>query len=376
MRNALPLSVVPPVLDAVAASRAVEAAIFARAEAVDAAAAYPVADIAALANRGLLHAPLPTQVGGTGLARDAAQLRDVLVAVGHASLTVGRLYEGHVNAALLVEHYGAAAAMTILAGEAAAGRPSGVWNAERGPGLAAHRTAGGWRLTGRKVHCSGAGWIVRPIVTARPVGVDAPIMLLPDLTAAGVTVDLSVWRAAGMRGTATATVDFDGVLVPDTAVIGTAGDYYRSPLFSGGAWRVLAVQLGGLERILMLHAERLRGSGRDGDPVFRARFAQAAAGCELARLSVAEAARRVADPGASADAIDAYADLARGGFEELALAGIAAARRNVGLGSFIAPDPLDRALRDLETYLRQPFLDASRDHAATWLIQRNGRFDT
>ena len=84
----------------------------------------------------------------------------------------------------------------------------------------------------------------------------------------------------------------------------------------------------------------------------------------------------MADPGASADAIDAYADLARGGFEELALAGIAAARRNVGLGSFIAPDPLDRALRDLETNLRQPFLDASRDHAATWLIQRNGRFDT
>ena len=375
MRNALPLSVVPSALNAVAAARAVEAEVFGRAAAVDAAGAYPADDIAALADGGLLHAPLPARLGGTGLASDAATLRDVLVVIGRASLTVGRLYEGHANAVLLVEHYGRAPAMAIVAEEIEAGRPSGVWNAERGGGLAAHRMADGWRLAVRKVHCSGAGSVVRPIVTARPVGEDAPIMLLPDLTTAGVTVDLSVWRAAGMRGTATATVDFDGVFVPDAAVVGEVGDYYRSPLFSGGAWRVLAVQLGGLERILMLHAERLRGSGRDADPVFRARFAQAAAGCELARLSVAEAARRAAVPGAPADAVDAYVDLARGGFEELALAGIAAARRNVGLGSFIAPDPLDRVLRDLETYLRQPFLDASRDHAATWLLPRGGRFD-
>lgn len=375
MHNALPLSVVPPVFDAVAAARAVEAAIFERAGAVDTAAKFPAQDIAALAACGLLRAPLPARLGGIGLSRDAAALRDVLVSVGRASLTVGRLYEGHANAVVLVEQYGGAPAMAVLAGEVAAGRLSGVWNAERGAGLAMQRTAGGWRLTGRKVHCSGAGSIVRPVVTARPPGEDAPIMLLPDLTAAGVTVDLSVWRAAGMRGTATATVDFDGVFVPDTVVVGEVGDYYRSPLFSGGAWRVLAVQLGGLERILMLHAERLRGSGRDADPVVRARFAQAAAGFELARLLVAEAARRAADPGAPADAVDAYVDLARGGFEGLALAGVAAARRNVGLSTFIAPDPLDRVLRDLETYLRQPFLDASRDHAATWLLPRGGCFN-
>lgn len=58
------------------------------------------------------------------------------------------------------------------------------------------------------------------------------------------------------------------------------------------------------------------------------------------------------------------------------MTGIEAARRNVGLGSFIAPDPLDRCIRDLETYLRQRFLDASRDSAARWLLPRHGTFAT
>lgn len=368
MRNAATLAAVPSLpytLDA-----AVEAAIFARAGAVDDAAGFPTADIAALARAGLLAAPLPVAAGGGGLGLSGATvpaLRALLTAVGRASLTVGRLFEGHVNAAKLVDRYGGPNA--LVAAEAAAGRISGVWNAERGPGLRATRIDGGWRLDGRKIHCSGAGMIRRPLVTARD-GDDGVRLFLPDLGGPGVGVDLSVWRANGMRGTATGTVDFTGVVVPDAATVGGPGDYYRSPLFAGGAWRVLAVQKGGVERVMSLHAARLNASGRGGDPVFRARFAQAAGKAEAARLLVAEAAAR-AEGGGDAGGIDAYVDLARSTFEDLALACIDAARRNVGLSSFIAPDPLDRALRDLETYLRQPFVDASRDHAAAWLLDRD-----
>ncbi len=364
MRNVRPVDCVPERLDAVAAADAIAPAIVARAAAVDAAAVYPALDIAALAEVGLLAAPF---AGFTS----TADLCAVLRSIGAASLTVGRLYEGHVNAVILARHYGGAAATALLANEAAGGRPSGVWNAERPPGLTARRGDGGWIVDGGKVHCSGAGSIRRAVITAHPGGDRGPLMLLPDLTGTGVAVDLSVWRASGMRGTATGTVTFAGVFVPDAATIGAPGDYYRSPLFSGGAWRVLAVQLGGLDRIMKLHAERLRATGRDGDPVIRARFARAAAGHEGARLLVVEAARRVdGDPAA----IDAYVDLARGGFEELALGCIEATRRNIGLSAFIAPDPLDRVCRDLETYLRQPFLDASRDHAAGWLVTHGGRF--
>lgn len=370
MRNApLPSDVPSPQYNAVAVARGIETAIFDRAGAVDEAAAYPAEDVAELAAAGLLRACLPPGFGGIGLGHGtstAAALREVLTTIGRASLTVGRLYEGHANAIRLARD---SPAVALLAAEVAAGRLSGVWNAERGAGLSAERVEGGWRLSGSKIHCSGSGSIRRPLITAK-VGGDGPLMMLPEVTPD--RVDLSVWRAAGMRGTATGTVDFTGLVVPDAAVVGTSGDYYRSPSFSGGAWRVLAVQLGGLDRIMALHAERLGARGGT-DPVMRARLARAGAAHEAARLSVGEAARRGEGDGDPAG-IDAYVDLARGGFEELALTCIEAARRNVGLGSFITPDPLDRTLRDLETYLRQPFLDASRDNAAGWLLANQGRF--
>ncbi|MGI4878705.1 MAG: acyl-CoA dehydrogenase family protein [Janthinobacterium lividum] len=369
MRNAPAFADVPPRADAL--DPGLEAAIFTRATAVDEAAAFPRDDIAALAMAGLLMAPLPIAAGGggVGMTRPVAELRSLLSAIGRASLTVGRLFEGHVNAAKLVARYGGPSA--VIAAEAAAGRISGVWNAERGPGLRAAKVDGGWRLDGRKIHCSGAGSIRRALVTARDDD-DAVRLFLPDLTGPGVGIDLGVWRAAGMRGTATGTVDFARVFVPDAATVGGPGDYYRSPLFSGGAWRVLAVQLGGLERVMHLHAARLTASGRGGDQVFRARFARAAGSAEAARLLVAEVAER-AEAGGDPAAIDAYVDLARATFEDLALGCIDAVRRNVGLSTFIAPDPLDRVLRDLETYLRQPFVDASRDHAAAWLLEHEGR---
>ena len=356
MRNAQPVTDVPETNTTLAA---VTGRIWQRSEAVDAAAAFPIADIGDLAESGLIAACVDRL--------DASAL-PLLSAIGSASLTVGRLFEGHLNAVKLVYRYGDRDAAAILDGEVASGRISGVWNAERGGGVTAIRVPGGYRLSGGKVHCSGAGTVRRPLVTARVNG--ETLMLLPDLADPAAKIDLTVWRATGMRGTATGSVAFDGIEVPDAAVIGGPGDYYRSPWFSGGAWRVIAVQLGGFDRIMALHAERLRAD----DAVARARFAVAAGAHESARLLVAEAARRAETANTEPEAIDAYVDLARGAFETAAFTVIEATRRNVGLSTFIAPDPLDRCLRDLETYLRQPFLDASRDHAAGWLAARGGRF--
>lgn len=340
------------------ALEAVTERIWRRAPAVDAAGIFPTDDIADLATSGII-AACPGLLDETAL--------PVLSLIGAASLTVGRLFEGHVNAVKLVSRYGNGENAAIVRAETVAGRILGVWNAERGESLVATRITGGYRLSGAKVHCSGAGTIRRAIVTGRFDG--ETLMFLPELASSRASVDLAVWRAAGMRGTATGSVAFDGLEVPDAAVIGRAGDYYRSPGFGGGAWRVLAVQLGALDRIMTLHAKRLPDRS-----VARARFAAAAGAHEGARLHVREAARRAEAHAGDAEAIDAYVDLARATFETAALTIIEATRRNAGLSSFIAPDPLDRCLRDLETYLRQPFLDASRDHAARWLAARGGRF--
>ena len=360
-----------PRFDPVAGAERCADRLYALDEQTDAEGAFPQASIAILASAGLLTAPFPTALGGMALGTlpgtiDA--LRAVLTTIGNASLAVGRLYEGHVNAAILAVRHGGDAIVAALAAEARAGRLSGVWNAQPGAGLVMTRVDGGWQLDGGKIYCSGAGAIRRPVVTAARAPGEPPLMLVPDMTAPGASVELSGWRAAGMRGSASGTASFDRVIVADAATLGGEGDYYRSPAFSAGAWRVLAVQLGAIQRILALHAEFLRSSGREREPVLRGRFADAAADAELARLVVVAAAARAEDDNSAPADRENYVNMARTAFERLGLAIVAATRRNVGLTSFMAPNPIDRVLRDLETYLRQPFLDASRDSVARHLL--------
>ena len=47
--------------------------------------------------------------------------------------------------------------------------------------------------------------------------------------------------------------------------------------------------------------------------------------------------------------------------------------RSLGLSAFLRPDPLDRVIRDLSTYLRQPFPDAVLDEAAAYVGAQGGR---
>ncbi len=362
-----------PALDPVAGMSRCADAIFALDAETDASGGFPDESVALLVRAGLVIAPFPRSFGGIGLGADPATiaaLSTVLTMLGGASLAVGRLYEGHVNAVVLATRHGGDAVLATLATEARAGRLSGVWNAEPAAGLRRTPVPGGWQLDGAKIWCSGAGTIRRPIVTATTAPGAPPLMLVPDMAAAGARVDLTAWRAAGMHGSVTGNVSFAGVCVPDAAVIGAEGDYYRAPAFAAGAWRVLAVQLGALQRIIALHAAFLRSSGREREPVLRARFADAAADAELARLLVAAAAARAEGPDTPAADAEHYVNMARGAFERLALAIVAATRRNVGLTSFLAPNAIDRVLRDLETYLRQPFLDASRDSYARHLLAR------
>ena len=59
--------------------------------------AYPASDVAALHESGLLIAVLPVKFGGAGLT--GLSLSEVLRSIGSGSLPLGRLFEGHVNAA-------------------------------------------------------------------------------------------------------------------------------------------------------------------------------------------------------------------------------------------------------------------------------------
>lgn len=79
------------------------------------------------------------------MAAGALPLLEVFRRIGHASLPLGRLYEGHVNAVKLTLRYGGPAQHALLVPEVLPGRLFGVWNTEAADGVRLIDTPGGWR---------------------------------------------------------------------------------------------------------------------------------------------------------------------------------------------------------------------------------------
>ncbi|WP_174302189.1 acyl-CoA dehydrogenase family protein, partial [Caulobacter sp. S45] len=223
--------------------------------------AEPAALCRPLAEHGLFIDALPTAYGGGGLDSAADRLARTLMQVGGADLSAGRIFEGHVNAVKLVCRYGDDAQRRALADDIHAGAVGGVWNAEAPPGLQLEEDQGAaGRLRGRKTYASGLGLVSRPVVTARTG--EGQVLMLALRLARTPPHDLSAWTVQGMRATATGTVDFTGWEVGAADVIGGPGDYYRAPLFKGGAWRFAAVQTGAVLRLVQLMRDELRARGR------------------------------------------------------------------------------------------------------------------
>lgn len=297
-----------------------------------------------------------------------AALATVLRLIGGSDLSLGRLYEGHVNAAQLVTAYGTSEQRASLARDLAAGCLMGVWNTEPPPGMRLTRDGAGegrpWRLHGAKIFATGAGELDRVIVTALDEA-EAKRMILVDVAGMRERADNGGWRVRGMKGTLSGRFDFDGMVVPEVAVIGGPDDYEREPRFSAGAWRFTAVQQGATEALVRLLRDHLVAAGKHGDAIQRVRFGACVAAARSAGLWVDRAAQ--AAERAAPDAI-AMVLMTRGIVEDAALAVMEAAARAVGTASFFDGNPIDRLTRDLGLYLRQPVPDQARERAAAaWL---------
>lgn len=334
----------------------------ARAAALDAGAAFPAEDMAALRRLGLLAAPVPERLGGLGAGTEpggAALALALLRRLGRGNLAVARLFEAHLNALRLVVRFGRADEIRQMAAEALAGHLFGLWVTDA-PG-APLRLEGG-ALVGRKGPCSGAGHCTRALVTvATGQGTRMAVVALAGSEAVSVVAGLQ-----GMRAAANGVVTLDGVAV--LCWLGEAGDYLREPDFSCGAWRASAA--GALEAMVTEVAAGLRRRGQDEAPMQMARFGAMVMARETALLwleraaPVAEAAD--ADPAAQV----AVVNLARTAVEAACLDAIRDAQRCLELAAFVAPHPVERLVRDLGTYLRQPAPDAALLEAAAWHLRR------
>jgi alkylation response protein AidB-like acyl-CoA dehydrogenase len=344
---------------------------FASGDALDRDDAFPEVGVAALGAIGLLTAPMPPSLGGAGIMNK--QLSMILRAIGAGNLSLGRLYEGHVNALGLVLRYGRRDQVEFIASEALAGILMGVWNTDDAGGLKLICDNGRYRLRGRKILASGAGYVLRPLVTATDE-LGRRVMVMPRLER-GLRADLSLWTPQGMRASATGAVDFSNIPILAEEIIGSEGDYEREPYFSGGAWRFAAVHQGGMERLFDLLRAHLGRTGRGGNAHQAARLGEAAIAIETARLWVQRAAAITEDAhgGGPAEQIVAYVNLARLAVEKAGLALMELVHRSVGLQSFMRPHPIERFSRDLATYLRQPGPDLALTNAADWILKSNGR---
>ncbi|WP_044014337.1 acyl-CoA dehydrogenase [Hymenobacter sp. APR13] len=357
-----------------AAAAALAPRLLAQAPASDQPGGFPIQEFGWLREAGLLRAPLPASLGGTGLAEptQTLPLLRVLRHIGWGNLAVGRVYEGHVNALQLMQRFGRPGQVAAWAADAAAGHLFGVWNTEAHDGVKLEPLPDGrYRLRGSKTFASGAGHVTRPLLTAGLPDGGWQMLILPADTQQPA-LDASFWRPLGMRASASFRADFTGLEIGPEDLLGEPGSYYQQPAFSGGAIRFAAVQLGGAEAVFDETRRFLQQLGRTDDPYQRQRLGEMSVLIESGNLWLRGAADHATRPTAEADpeATVAYANMMRTAVEEICLRVLQLAERCVGARGLLQPEPFERLHRDLTHYLRQPAPDAAQADAGRFVLSR------
>ncbi len=279
---------------------AIAARCHASAAAIDVDGAFPTREFGWLAEAGLLAAPLRRDLGGLGMGSEpggTGPLLQLLKRIGRGNLAVGRLYEGHVNALLLIQAFGTPEQVEGYAADARAGLRFAVWNTEGADGIRFEPLGSGrWRMLGAKTFASGAGSVERPIVPGALPDGGWQMVVVASERAEEAVIDADSWHPLGMRASASTRVDYPGVELEPGDLLGGAGDYRREPAFSGGAIRFAAVQLGGAEALFEATRTHLRRTGRADDPYQKARLGEMAIAVEAGNLWLDGAARSAEDP--------------------------------------------------------------------------------
>ncbi len=324
----------------------------------------PRREISRCAEIGLLMAPFPTQLGGQGLGSEPGThlaLLRVLAAIGGADLALGRILEGHINGVLLVVRYGTPEQAKELSEEVSRGGLSGVWNTGGKDLLKLHPEGDAYVFQGEKTFATGAAFVERPIVTAAIPG-RGWFMTIPRMHSLGASIDRSFWHPFGMESSESFGVDFTGGVVQQDQVIGAPGDFYRDPMFRGGAIRFAAVQAGAILRLHSLFAEWLEETRRGEDPYQIARLAEISIASQEAILWVEKAAQVAEACFFSTRKDDSErmiecANMMRTAIERLATRVMQMVTAGVGAHGLLQPQRFERILRDLTMYLRQPAPD-------------------
>ena len=346
------LKLTPP--DAPALEAAL-ATVTAGAAARDAAAepSFPEDAIVALEVAGALAANAVTGAERPPAAEELALVRRVAQADG----SVGRIFDGHLNA---VERIAVQGPPALAARELEAVRSgelrAGVWGGDPGPSEGDRATVvmtenGTAVLRGVKTFCSGAGGLHRALILARVPGGGPPVSVWVDLTDPRVEIDPGWYRSHGLRASVSHRVVFDGV--PVLATLGEPGSISAQPWFARDALRTAASWAGMADAAMGGALGELAGRPERG-PLEGLAAGRILTAHRTISVWLDAAARTMDDVSPDLPAIAlhgraAIADACRALLDEAA--------RACGSRPFARGGTLDRARRDLEVFLLQHRLD-------------------
>ncbi len=329
----------------------------------------PAEQLQQLGDLGLLVAPLPRAHGGLGLGTEPGghlALLRVLALVGGADLALGRLYEGHVNALILIAAFGTSAQIKRAANDAQAGLVFGVWKTGNPAVLRLDPSGEQLRLTGHTTFDTGAGLVQRPIINAELTGsgsqMSMPRMERFPVANAG-SLDRENGRLSGMESSESDGTNLIDALIDPDELLGAPGDFERDPLFRGGAIRFAAVQAGAILRLYHLFADWLKSKDLTEDPYQIAQLGELALGAQEAALWI-ERAGTLAESGLfpaadplSAERVVECANMTCVAMERIATPFIQNINAGVKDQGLLQSQPLERVLRDLTMSLQQSASD-------------------
>jgi alkylation response protein AidB-like acyl-CoA dehydrogenase len=388
------------VSDPVAAAEALAPRLAERAPAYDRQAAFPAADIEDLRGAGLLGLMAPQSLGGLGASftdytRVAVELArgsgpTALVFNMHASVTGALAHTSDQLARELGAPESYFVARDRALADAAEGAMYGVAITERGVGSRLSKVAttyaaedGGYRLSGHKAACSGAGHLDAYLLAARAAdaGPDDDPRVSHFLVGDGDGLDVEdAWDPLGMRATVSNGFTLDAWVPADALVGGVEGLAvllaYALPqwLVASYAAVYVGVALAIRDAAAAECNERVVSGERGGLgnlAAVRARLGRVDAGVEAAAATLERAAERV-------DAAPGEPETNRWVYRAKLLAGDAATEAAVqlteacGLGALRHGAALERLFRDARSgAVMPPSSDVAADYLGTAALGRD-----
>ena len=328
---------------------------------------FPAAAMQLLHEQSLLQINLPKRFR---VKAERIPVYETLCKIGKSNLSVGRIYEGHLNAIKLIKDHGSDSQKEYFFQQAKIGKLFSVWNTEMSSeALTGQVSQGKLKLTGAKTFCSGGLQIDHAIITAE-IDADKQMLILPLKEYPKLIEDWSLWNPMGMKNSVSCRIDFSGLEVSSELTLGKLNAYQQQPWFSGGAMRFAAVQLGGAEALMLSAIDHLNAQNKSGDPYQQQRMGTMAILVESGKFWLQKAQEIDDNQGdyTSAEIVN-FADMMRSAILNISEEISQLTERSIGVQGFMENHPMEQVYRDLKVYLKQPGPDLALKNVGAYTFE-------